>query len=228
MFENRLFWLAVIASLAVHSLILAQNFNLTGLPYPERPKLIEVKFQKNSGAVNRLPSPRPQGLRDEPFLNLNARITANPQVAPPRTEREKLLSGPRQAQLKEPVFAKPALIKPELAVIKKKVSLPPLDLDKINNPSYISYYQIVREKIRRAAYQNYAYSETGEIYLTFIITSQGYVKGVRLIEEKSRGGDYLRQIALRSVQDASPFPSFPKDLDYPSLTFNVVISFEIE
>jgi len=32
---------------------------------------------------------------------------------------------------------------------------------------------------------------------------------------------------LRSIKDANPFPPFPKDLNYPELTFNVVISFEV-
>jgi TonB family protein len=228
MHEFRIFWFAVIASLIIHVFILAQNFNLSGISLLEKPKLIEVKFQKSAKAAKGLPVPRPQGLRDDPFLNLNAKISANTQIPAPRAERDKIFRPPKNAAIKEPYFAKPSLIKPDIIAMKKKISLPPLDLDKINNPSYISYYQIVREKIRRAAYQNYTHTETGEIYLTFVITSQGYVKGVRLIEEKSRGADYLRQIALRSVQDAAPFPDFPKDLDYPNLTFNVVISFEIE
>ena len=41
------------------------------------------------------------------------------------------------------------------------------------------------------------------------------------------GNPYLRDIALRSIK-ASSFPNFPKELDYLQLTFNVVISFEIE
>jgi len=225
---NKIFWFAVIASLVVHIFILAQNFNLSGLTLLEKPKFIEVKYQKSGKPVPGRPAPRPQGLRDDPFLNLNAKITANTQIPAPGRERSKIFSPSKNVPLKEPFFAKPSLMKPDIMAMKKKISLPPLDLDKINNPSYISYYQIVREKIRRAAYQNYTHTETGEVYLTFVITSQGNVKGVRLVDEKSRGADYLRQIALRSVQDASPFPDFPKELDYSNLTFNVVISFEIE
>ena len=134
----------------------------------------------------------------------------------------------RQPASKELVFTKPALAKPETIIIKKKVSLPPVDTAKIDNPLYLNYYQLVREKIRRAAYQNYSSNETGEVYITFIISNDGYLKDVRLVEEKSSANYLLREIALSSVKNASPFPRFPKDLDYPRLSFNVVISFEIE
>ena len=101
-------------------------------------------------------------------------------------------------------------------------------MDKINSPSYVQYYQIVREKIRRSAYYNYSRTEIGEVYISFIISSDGVLKETRLVEEKSCSSQYLRDIALRSIKDASPFPNFPKELDYPNLSFNVVISFEIE
>lgn len=125
-------------------------------------------------------------------------------------------------------FNKPELIKPETVALKKKINLPAVDMAKIDNPSYISYYQIVREKIRRAAYRNYGRNETGEVYLVFIISNDGFLKQSRLVEEKSSGGAYLKDIALASINAASPFPNFPKELDYEELSFNVVISFELE
>jgi outer membrane biosynthesis protein TonB len=48
------------------------------------------------------------------------------------------------------------------------------------------------------------------------------------VEEKSSADVYLTEIALKSVNDASPFPKFPTELDYFQLSFNVIISFEIE
>jgi TonB family protein len=106
--------------------------------------------------------------------------------------------------------------------------LSPVDLNKINSPVYLSYYQIGREKIKRAAYSNYTRAEEGEICISFVVSSDGHISAVKLIEEKSSQSAYLRNIAFRSVQEASPFPKFPKELDYPQLTFNIVISFEIE
>ena len=125
-------------------------------------------------------------------------------------------------------FSKPIFASSEITAIKKKITLPAIEMAKIDNPSYISYYQIVREKIRRSAYQNYTRNETGEVYVSFIISNDGYIKDVRLADEKTTANDYLKNIALRSIRDASPFPNFPKELDYPQLSFNIIISFEIE
>ena len=127
-------------------------------------------------------------------------------------------------------FSKPSLAKPDLISIKKKISLPAVDMDKskINNPSYISYYQLVREKIRRSAYQNYTRTETGEAYLSFVVAREGGLEDVHVIDERSSQNSYLQATALKSIRESAPFPAFPKDLDYPRLSFNVVISFEVE
>jgi len=84
--------------------------------------------------------------------------------------------------------------------IKRKITLPAIEMAKIDNPSYISYYQIVREKIRRSAYQNYTHNETGDVYVSFIISNDGYIKDVHLVEEKTTVNGYLKNIALRSIR----------------------------
>ncbi len=111
---------------------------------------------------------------------------------------------------------------------QKKVSLPEFKSDsKISNPKYNNYYQIVRDKIRKCAYDNYQHYETGEVYLVFVVLGDGSLKDAKIIEEKTRAERYLREIALESIKDASPYPRFPDELAYPELTFNVIISFEI-
>lgn len=168
-------------------------------------------------------------LRKEPFLKIPPKITLNKIIPPPFVNSENMLKADKTAAaLPTPAFSKPAFVKPDIIAIKKKITLPPVKTEKFDNPTYMSYYQIVREKIKRAAYQNYARDDTGEVYLSFIISSDGYLKEVQLIEEKSSPIPYLKEIALRSIKDASPFPNFPKELDYPYLSFNVVVSFEIE
>jgi TonB family protein len=117
---------------------------------------------------------------------------------------------------------------PEKIAFEKKIILPEIPSPNINSPVYLNYYQKIREKIRMCAYQNFIKPEQGEIYLSFTITSNGELKKLSLIEEKSSQSVYLRDIALKSIQDASPFPSFPKDLEFSELSFNVIISFEVE
>lgn len=167
--------------------------------------------------------------KSEPFLKLNSQITRDLKPPPPFVDKQTgPAQRPRKNILPESSFNKPAFIKPDIIAIKKKITLPPVDMNKIDSPSYIGYYQVVREKIRRSAYQNYANTETGEVFMAFVISREGSLKDVKIIDEKSSPYKYLRETAIKSVQDASPFPNFPKELDYPQLSFNGIISFEIE
>ncbi len=110
--------------------------------------------------------------------------------------------------------------------VTKEVSVPILKSEKINTPAYATYYQIVRERIRDRAYTNYTKLSVGEIYLTFIIKSDGALSELQVLENKSEANEFLRAVGLKSLQEAAPFPAFPKDLGYPELTFNVQISFQ--
>jgi outer membrane biosynthesis protein TonB len=227
MFSNRIFQICLLVSLITHGAILLQNPNLNLLPQDKNPKKVELRYLKKPQEI-KVPQKQPTPSKKEPLLKLPSRIIAKEITPPPFINREEIFNKNKEGGEPNLTFIKPAFTKPDVIAIKKKVTLPPLDLDKINNPSYINYYQIVREKIRRAAYQNYSRAEMGEIYLSFIISNDGYLREARLIEEKSAPNPYLCQIALASIRDASPFPNFPKELDYPYLSFNVILSFEIE
>lgn len=218
MFSSKAFQITFLISVIAHGIILFQNSNLILFPKKNQEQKLEVRYLQTDKKPEEKPKTIP--LKKEHLLKLPEKITEKKRIPPPFVNKE--------TGLPESIFTKPALIRPDIIAIKKKITLPPVDMDKINNPSYISYYQIVREKIRRAAYQNYTRTETGEAYLSFIVSRDGNLKAVRLVEEKSSKSPYLQEIALRSIKDASPFPVFPKDLDYPQLSFNVVISFQIE
>lgn len=217
MASNRVFQITFLVSLITHVIILSQNANLNIFQTHKKEQNLEISYVRQTQKALG-PSP----------VKIPSKISAKKIAPPPFMDKETIFKKDTGAVLPESTFIKPAFIRPDIIAVKKKITLPPINIDKINNPSYISYYQIVREKIRRAAYQNYTRSETGEVYLSFIISVDGYLKELRLLEEKPSPSPYLRDIALRSVKDASPFPKFPKELDYPQLSFNVVISFEIE
>ena len=225
--------LALVVSLIAHALILAQSPRPSFALKKDKTREFEVRYIKKLAqdteierqlqarpAMSRLPA-----ISRESFLDVS-RVTPIAAIKPPPPFVQ---GGPSEnIGNQQTVFNKPLFIKPELAGIKRKISLPALDMDKISNPSYISYYQLVREKIKRATYQNYTGSETGEVVVSFVISSEGYIKDIRLVEDKSLSGAYLRETALRSIKEAAPFPKFPKGLDYPQLTFNLAITFEIE
>ncbi|MDD5538867.1 MAG: hypothetical protein PHF12_07885, partial [Candidatus Omnitrophica bacterium] len=112
---------------------------------------------------------------------------------------------------------------------KKSVQTPNIPGETFNSPEYKNYYQIVREKIRRQAYRNYRYIQEGEVFLTFTLARSGGLKEVHVDSAKSVEDEYLRRIALESVQQSSPFPEFPIKLqDKEQLAFNVIISFELK
>jgi TonB family protein len=161
-------------------------------------------------------------------LPTTSKISPKKTLPPPFIKKETVFKENTEGLFRKTEFTKPALSESEVISVKKIITIPPLDLDKINNPSYVNYYQIVREKIRRAAYQNFVRTETGEVYVSFIVVNNGDLKDIRLITEKSSSNTYLQETALRSIKEASPFPEFPPELDYAQLSFNVVISFEIE
>lgn len=227
MFSDKAFKIAFLLSLIAHGVILYQNpnFNLHIPSADKKKQNLEVSY------IERIPQKQVHPEMPKPkqdFLKLPSKITALKATPPPFIDKEAIFKKGREAISQKYTFAKPAFIKPDIIAVKKKITLPPIDINKIDNPSYISYYQMVREKIRRCAYQNYSRVEVGEVYLSFLILSDGSLKETRLLEEKSSLSPYLREIALRSIKEASPFPNFPKELDYPQLSFNVIISFEVE
>ena len=233
MYSDKVFRIALLVSVAVHGALLTQTPFFNFLPRGEN-KRQEVKV---SYVRNQPPAVMPKVAleKKEPAHRLPSKITLQ-KVSPPAfvdigllsMEKERMSQVGRVAALREIGLPKPSVVKPDTIFVKKKITLPPIDLDKNSSPTYLSYYQIVREKIRRASYQNYTRTEEGEVYLSFVVTSTGALTEVRLVEEKTTPNNYLRDTALISIKDASPFPKFPKELDYPQLSFNVVISFEIE
>jgi TonB family protein len=227
MLSSRVFQVTLLISFIAHGVILFQNPNFQLFSKAERNEKLEVSYVREPEVIREEPikaTPRRELLPGA----LASKIAARKINPPPFIDREAIFKKSINSSKGESEFAKPTVVKPDIISIKKIITTPALDLDKINNASYISYYQIVREKIRRSAYQNYGKAETGEVYASFIITREGFMRDVRLVESKSSENTYLRETALKSISDASPFPSFPKELDYPQLSFNVVISFEVE
>lgn len=104
----------------------------------------------------------------------------------------------------------------------------PKKLNKIlrKNPAYMSYYRLIRERIRTSAYLNYNITKKGEVSLNFLVQNDGSLKGVDLAPKSVKSRD-LRKIALRSVQESAPFPEFPQELQqYSHLQFSISIYFK--
>lgn len=109
-----------------------------------------------------------------------------------------------------------------------KIEIPP-ELPKEKEALYLNYYQSIREKIRRLVLKNYPqFIACGEVCLYFVLLPEGRLKEIKVVEQRSSQNGLLKEIAKKSVQQAAPFASFPEDLSQPQLSFNVIISFELE
>ena len=216
---GRQFLGALLISTAIHGLIIIppEIFNLNITPALKKNKTVSVAYIKN------IPKPieakKNLSVRSEPLLRLPPKITIEKRIQAPK----------RPAFPGRQSVEKPELIKSDVAAAKKKIIIPPAAEEKqgSKNPAYISYEQIVREKIKRAAYQAYDEKEAGSVNLSFIVLPDGSLKEWRFAE-KSSSSPYLREIASQSLDQASPFPFFPKELGAQETAFNLTIIFETE
>ena len=224
---ERLFRIALLVSIMVHGALILRAPGFLNFPNKNKDKDTEIRYVKPPEESIKKEAPLEKPKAKDPFLKLSSKITIDENIPPPFIEKDSIFDKSKKIS-SNAIFEKPVFSKPDVIAIKKKITLPPIDLDKINDPSYISYYQIVREKIKRAAYQNYTGSQRGEVSLAFVISRQGVLMDVRLVEEKSSTNNYLRNIAIKSLKDASPFPVFPPELNYSQLSFVISITFEVE
>lgn len=219
--ENFIFRYAIIVSIALHSgLIIQFSFWHPKIIPATFPKVeinyINVKFQAAS---------TPEAAKSQRMIKAVHKhekvLMPDPKTDIPSVKDLSKLNGEKLFTDKKPLQL------PE-AQMKHSVSIPVFKVEKINNPFYQNYYQSIRSVIRERAYANYSELGSGEVYLTFVILSDGRLKIVKLIPEKTTANDHLQKISLKSIQESNPFPPFPKDLTYPELTFNIVIAFELE
>ena len=110
--------------------------------------------------------------------------------------------------------------------MESRISVTPIKSEKINNPAYAAYNEMIRSRIENKVYENYRKMEAGTVYLTFIIDSNGELKGARIIEEKTHASQNLKDTSLKSLQ-ASQFPPFLKGMTLPEYTFNIEIQYQV-
>ncbi|MBU0503356.1 MAG: TonB family protein [Candidatus Omnitrophota bacterium] len=229
MFSEKILQITLIISLLVHAgFLFFYRSNLSIVRLENKLKKLEITYIKTLESVKKQ-LPKNEALN---FSKAGQKPGLEKAIAPPpfieKVEAEPLKRTPGMYSRNQAML-KPNFIKSPVVPLKKKISLPPVDSAKISNHSYLNYYQLVREQIRRSAYQNYSRAEIGEVYISFLISNDGQIRQMRLIDNKTQANQYLRETAMRSIREASPFPAFPKELsEYPQLSFNVIISFEIE
>ena len=99
--------------------------------------------------------------------------------------------------------------------------------DKKYDPIYLNYVKILRSKIEEQIYKNYTNYQVGDIFVEFSISSNGSLENVRIINDKSADISSLKEICLKSIKDAAPYPPFPAGLKQKQVTFTQQINFKL-
>ena len=104
---------------------------------------------------------------------------------------------------------------------------PPIPAHLRSNPSYMSYYQVVRDRIRRIANRNRPRPfEPGDVGLWFVVAANGELQDIGGLALRGGAHARLQRVAETAVRQAAPFPPFPPTLPQRAIPFHVVISFE--
>jgi TonB family protein len=136
---------------------------------------------------------------------------------PPPAEKKEVSLETKKEEKKQA----PALTREEQMVARDFASLS-------KEPVFLDYYRAIREKIKISAHRHKpAFFSPGEVYIFFILDNQGELRRLKVIDSKSDPSTVLREAAMRSVEDASPFPLFPQGLNREQISFNIIIAFEI-
>ena len=99
------------------------------------------------------------------------------------------------------------------------------------DPVLLSYFSAIREQIQRTANnQTWVHDQTDEglIFVTFLLSASGAVQEIRVAADRSASSLMLRDVAVRIVRAAAPFPPFPPSLAEPSKTIVVPLEFLLD
>ncbi len=112
------------------------------------------------------------------------------------------------------------------APMAHRIVVAPIKSEKINNPAYAAFSEMVRSRIQTKVYENYQHTpEDGGVYLTFVISSDGTLKAAQIIDDRSHASLHLKDVSLKSIKDCV-FPPFLQGMTLPEYTFNIEIQFQ--
>jgi len=217
---------ALAMSFLVHIFLLLPLSILKIQPNQNNPNKIEVTYFKVE-QLNTILNTKTIPVKDLDKIGLRERVILSREDRLP-------LKNIQIEQLKQDALlnrAKAALQKPTLPktqlLSRNDIKLSLSETSKSQNPVYLNYQNFIRETLRRYLYNKYSnIPERGEVYLTFILNSDGAVKEAQVIDAKSNGSTELKGIVLDSLYGVSPFPPLPETLNTPILSFSVTVHFK--
>lgn len=210
------FYKALFVSLFLHTLFVCGNY-LVKLPEINKAKTKKVEISY------RPPSPKTLDIKQhavKPAQKLdlqNSSMNSKDTIAVKMSRNEQSLKGLSMYE------RKPAQIRSQQA---SQVAVKPIKSEKVNSPIYTSYQDRIRESIKERVYANYSRLDRGNVYLTFIIASDGSLKAYQIIDEKTNATANLRFVSTKSLKEAR-FPPFLKGMTLPEYTFNIEIEYQV-
>lgn len=196
-------------SVGIHLLVLAgPSFSLPGFK-KETSKKTQVRFIPSDSVKVfkkiRRPYKKENFSKAPPYLDLKKQLLTLKKI--------------NRVKLRKPLLLKKSnFLSKEILLSKPREKLDSL-------PAYVNYYENIREKIRKNAYVYYQEDFSGKVSLSFVLDNKGRL--IQVETEDRQVSYYLRTIALKSIEEASPFPEFPPELEkYKTLAFKLTIHFK--
>lgn len=218
---DRIFKYALIFSLIFHAtLIIEWPFLGRLFPRQDKYKSIEITYLK-------IREPQPQPPKSESFPKtyealpklqqptkmVSSEKPKGAQSAAPSQEKSKISSETKKSEVSQPL-------------IQREEGLTSIDL-KGQQTVPPSYAQAVRNKIKERL--NSAKPDLeGNVFVRFVIASDGELRELNIIDEKSTRNGLLRELVFESIKDAAPFPGFPREFASPEVTFTCQILFQVK
>ncbi len=237
---DRTFKYALIFSFFIHAAVIIEwPFYRHLFPLQSQYKDIEITYLKIKEPT--LPTPKkeipaktsqPQLEFSQPTKMVSAELpkAAQPvsQVETATSKKESAISPETKKEdikvEKKPTAKGISLAEIKHASIQKLEGITSVKLKGLH-PVPPSYAQAIRNEIRKNLGSAKSGAE-GDVFVRFIIASDGELRELNIIDEKSTRDGLLRQIVFEAIKNSSPFPKFPNDVIASEVTFTCQISFE--
>lgn len=140
-------------------------------------------------------------------------------------------SGIGQPQIRipdRPLLSPEPLLPEAMAARGAVVDLTNLVEAAAGNPVLLSYFTAIREQIQLTANDQTwmtGQGQNGMVFVSFVLTSKGHLQSATVVGDRSAPSQPLRNIALKIVTSAEPFPPFPPSMPDARKTIIVPLEF---
>ncbi len=161
------------------------------------------------------PAPQPKPIRYENFPSKSKRAATGAARASDESRREETRSKPVVKDPAEPSSDRPKTGSELLA-------------DPAKGKIFVGYFGRVKERIYRKLLDKYRHEagDRGSVSLAFILSPDGLVQRVSVIQKESSADPALRSLAVECLKEAAPFGAFPEEIASQPISFTLTVYFD--